>query len=229
MLEWIRVIKGLGNAEEYLRLRGGGANLGKFWDWTGLAWVTPQTANCKKFLAEYADSDPAKSFYAVEFTPPPDGAFVREIVRNSTGAVEDAESDNSFAFGVITAFADMGVAVSSVFKPVVMEKGENKALSFRAVDANGASVNCAGYTAKLGVKDTIDAAVYKIGPLAGVLSAYSDGVLCVWTFTLAPAVTKDMTPFTGKYSAAIYDGAGNGTVLNPGGTDYRLLENIIDI
>ncbi len=144
-------------------------------------------------------------------------------------AASIAAIPGSAALGIVTALINMGVEISSEFRPIVMEKGGNKALSFRAVDANGVSVNCAGYTAKLAVKEMLTDTGYKIGPLAGVLSAYSDGVQCVWTFTIPPDTTKNMTPFIGKYSVALYDGTGKGVVLNPGGTDYRLLENIIDV
>src|SRR5574337_25524 len=109
MLAWLRTTKGLGGTGVYLRLRGASVNIGKFWDWAGLTWVTPQTANCKLFLGEYADSSLTESFYAVEFTPPAD-SYIQEGVIDSTGEVESVGTEMDIIINRLTA----GVTVNQM-------------------------------------------------------------------------------------------------------------------
>jgi hypothetical protein len=98
MLIYIRTTKGLGNSAVYARLRGAGADIGKFWDFVGEAWVTPETADCRQFLTEYADSDTLESLYAKEVTVPTAGRpFTQEAVTVSDGIVIGSDIVNAEA------------------------------------------------------------------------------------------------------------------------------------
>ena len=85
---FIRTTKGLGNATVYARLRN---SSGEFWDFVGLAWVTPITANCKLFLPEYADNDTLESIYMGSASIPAGGPWIQEAVNDSTDSVYGAD------------------------------------------------------------------------------------------------------------------------------------------
>jgi hypothetical protein len=89
MIAFVRYTVGLGNAALYARIRN---EIGEFWDFVGLEWVTPITADCKQFLTEYADSDPATSYFSKEIFVPFNGVFCIEIVVDSTSLVIGYES-----------------------------------------------------------------------------------------------------------------------------------------
>mgnify|MGYP001172714798 FL=1 len=89
MIAFVRYTSGLGNSAIYARLRDG---VGKFWDFVGLAWVTPITTNCKQYMTEYTDSDPATSYYAKEIVVPSATILCIEVVLNSTSLVLGYES-----------------------------------------------------------------------------------------------------------------------------------------
>ena len=86
----IRDIKGQGNSAIYVRGRDA---TGNFWDFVGLAWVTPETADCRVFLNEFDDADITEARYQVSITlPAPLVAGVLEYVRFSDSRVLGEES-----------------------------------------------------------------------------------------------------------------------------------------
>lgn len=87
MQQSIRYTKTLGNSAIYFRLRGKGADAGKFWNFVTLAWVTPQINDCRVFATEYADNDPYDSEYATEVTVPTGGPYIVEAVLASNSEV----------------------------------------------------------------------------------------------------------------------------------------------
>lgn len=95
--EFIELVSGLGGAEVYFCIPGNGANIGKFWDFVGLAWVTPITADCKVFATEY-NSDGTVSIYRADVIPPSTGGpFIIYCYRVSTGKLQgqDITDDKS--------------------------------------------------------------------------------------------------------------------------------------
>lgn len=78
-----RHIKGLGNATVYMRLRGTGAN---YYDFVAAAYVASETADCKSFGTEVADSSLSESDYLFTFTPPI-GSYLIEYVDGTIGSV----------------------------------------------------------------------------------------------------------------------------------------------
>lgn len=93
MLESLRYDKGLGNAAVYARI----PNAGQFWDFVGAAWAATETADCKLFMTEFADSSEVSSWYYVELTPPDGGPYSIEIVQDSTDAVIGNDITSSLA------------------------------------------------------------------------------------------------------------------------------------
>lgn len=93
MLVPISYAKGAGNTAIYLRVRN---STGYYWDFVGLGWLANETADCKRFFIEHADSDPDESLYMVEVTFPANGPWVTEAVRavdNSRLGVETTAID----------------------------------------------------------------------------------------------------------------------------------------
>ena len=84
MLISTRDTKALGNAALYVRLRNA---TGQFWDFVGLAWVSPQTNDCRAFLTERADASTTESLYAADVTLPAGGPWEYEIVSVATSEV----------------------------------------------------------------------------------------------------------------------------------------------
>ena len=172
------------------------------------------------------------------------GAYVggsRNVIRannhiqgNTLGQAYDATGNNfiddgGLALSVITGIADLGVDVMTTFRPVIMEKGEEKTIIYQMTE-DGVSVDCSGYTFKIAVKEKVSDAAYKIGPISGVLSADAYGRMSLVTFTVPMNTTKAMTPFGGVYSAAMYDGSGNKVPLTQaGGVQFTLKEDVLDV
>lgn len=88
MFATVRDTKGQGNSAVYARIRDVSGN---FWNFITLAWVTPEVANCRIFLTEYADSDTLQSRYQAPLTPPA-GDVIVEYVRLATFLVIAEES-----------------------------------------------------------------------------------------------------------------------------------------
>jgi hypothetical protein len=88
MIAFVRYTTGLGNAALYARIRNA---TGQFWDFVALTWGVIGT-DCKKFLTEYADSDPSTSYYSKEIVVPSAAIYCIEIVVNSTSLVLGYES-----------------------------------------------------------------------------------------------------------------------------------------
>jgi len=88
MIAFVRYTTGLGDAALYARIRNA---TGQFWDFVALSWGVIGT-DCKAFLTEYADSDPATSYFAAEIIVPFNGVFCIEIVVDSTSLVIGYES-----------------------------------------------------------------------------------------------------------------------------------------
>ena len=84
MLFFVRTFAGLGNNTIYARLKN---SSGRFWDFSALAWVVLLSADCKVWLLEYADGDPAESLYMVDAEIPPGGPWIQEAVDSTDGAV----------------------------------------------------------------------------------------------------------------------------------------------
>ena len=165
-----------------------------------------------------------------------DGAGITYLValpmrdrRDAVGLIQGSIDSIRTAGGVITALVDIGAAVSSVLGPIVMEKGERKIVQVQVLEG-GVPKDCTGMTAKLGIKERLTDTAFKIDPIDGVFSEDSKGVLSILTFTFEPDVTKDQTPFAGKYSAALYDGSGNKIPLTErGGVPFTLKEDLLDV
>lgn len=120
MLLSIRYTKNAGNAAIYARIRNA---IGQFWDFTGLAWVSPETVNCRIYFTERADADLAESLFLVDATLPANGPWISEAVRVDTGSVLgndttaiDAQVSSRFAGG----------AVASVTAPVTVGTNNDK-------------------------------------------------------------------------------------------------------
>jgi hypothetical protein len=84
MVLFIRYTVGLGDDEIYTRLRNAS---GYFWDFTALAWVVSESADCRIWLAEWDDTDTIDSLYSADATLPAGGPWVEEVVASSTGKV----------------------------------------------------------------------------------------------------------------------------------------------
>ena len=89
MIAFVRYTTGLGDAAIYARLRNA---VGEFWDFVGLAWVTPITTDCKAFLTEYTDGDPSTSYFSANIVVPADDVYAIEVVLASDGTVLGFES-----------------------------------------------------------------------------------------------------------------------------------------
>jgi hypothetical protein len=86
--EFIELVSGLGDVEVYFCIPGNGSNISKFWDFVGLTWVTPITADCKVFATEY-NSDGTVSVYRTDLTlPASSGPFLIYCYRESTGKLQ---------------------------------------------------------------------------------------------------------------------------------------------
>jgi hypothetical protein len=83
MNAYTRYTKAAGNTAIYARVR----NLGQYWNFVTLAWVSSESADTERFLLEYPDAtDALQSFFAVPITPPA-GVWPVEIVEASGGQV----------------------------------------------------------------------------------------------------------------------------------------------
>lgn len=87
----IRYDKGLGNTAVYARLLGPSG----FWDFVGAAWSATETADCRAFMPELADSSTTLSWYQSQVVTPPGGPYSIEYVNVATGAV----AGNDIAWG----------------------------------------------------------------------------------------------------------------------------------
>ncbi len=103
MIVHIRDTSAQGGAAIYARLRNA---TGQYWDFTGLSWLTNITANCKTFLAEVADADPATSLYVGTITIPTGGPWIAEVVKESTSAVLGYDTTRDDHLGGIKAKTD---------------------------------------------------------------------------------------------------------------------------
>ncbi len=131
------------------------------------------------------------------------------------------------ALAIITGAKDLGVEVTSSFNPIVMEQGEMRMVVFEMTE-NGVPVDCTGFTFQLGVKEKITDAAYKIGLIAGTLSAGSTGLQSLVTWLFTPAMTSALSPFGGVYEVALYDLSGNKVPLSArGGVSFTLRKALI--
>ncbi len=89
MIASIRYNKNAGNAAIYSRLRN---VTGLFWNFSTLAWVTPEVTACRVYLSEIQDSDPAESLYAADVLIPTGGPWIIEAVLAVTGACMGGEA-----------------------------------------------------------------------------------------------------------------------------------------
>jgi len=84
MVLFIRYTVGLGDDTIYTRLRN---SSGYFWDFTNLAWIASESADCRIWLAECDDTDSIDSLYSADATLPAGGPWVEESVLSTTGKV----------------------------------------------------------------------------------------------------------------------------------------------
>jgi hypothetical protein len=107
MIFFIRTTKGLGNTAVYARLRNA---IGKYWNFSTLAWDTVESSNTKIFMTEYADSDLVESLYeSVDASIPAGGPWRQEAVLSSTGEVLGYDS---------TSVAIESTAISTIVDPL---------------------------------------------------------------------------------------------------------------
>lgn len=132
--------------------------------------------------------------------------------------------------GIITGVVDAGVTVSSSFNPISMEKGEKKVIAYQ-IKEDDVAIDVSAYTFTFGVKRDLYDTTYAFATVAGVVSADSDGVLSIVTFTIPKDSTKALAVIeSGRYSVGMYDIAGNKAALTPpGGVSFRLTEDILDV
>jgi hypothetical protein len=114
MIAFVRYTTGLGDAALYARIRNA---TGQFWDFVALSWGVIGT-DCKAFLAEYADSDPATSYFAAEIVVPFNGVFCIEIVVDSTSLVIGYESTKDAAADV----PETGLVVADASNSIISFK-----------------------------------------------------------------------------------------------------------
>jgi len=114
MIAFVRYTTGLGDAALYARIRNA---TGQFWDFVALSWGVIGT-DCKAFLTEYADSDPATSYFAAEIIVPFNGVFCIEIVVDSTSLVIGYESTKDAAADV----PETGLAVADASNSIISFK-----------------------------------------------------------------------------------------------------------
>jgi hypothetical protein len=114
MIAFVRYTTGLGNAALYARIRNA---TGQFWDFVALTWGVIGT-DCKKFLTEYADSDPSTSYYSKEIVVPFNGVFCIEIVVDSTSLVLGYESTKDAAANV----PETGLVVTDASNSIISFK-----------------------------------------------------------------------------------------------------------
>lgn len=122
MLISIRYNKNAGNAAIYARIRNA---TGQFWDFTGLAWVSPETANCRVFFTERADGDAAESLFLAEVTIPAGGPWVSEAVRIDTGAVLGNDT-TAIDANVSSRSTFDGSTVATITNPVTVGTNNDK-------------------------------------------------------------------------------------------------------
>jgi hypothetical protein len=105
--------------------------------------------------------------------------------------------------------------------PITLVKGEKRTLRYQLKE-DGSQKDIAGMSFKFGVKEKLDDATYRIGPVDGVIDDAASGKFS-FTFT-APEET-----FLGLYEVAMHDASSNKTVLTlPRGIGFRVVESIID-
>ena len=106
-------------------------------------------------------------------------------------------------------------------KAMSFVKGETKTISIQ-IKENGSPKDVTGMAFKLGVKERITDAAYKIGPVTGTIDDALNGKVSF-------SVAAGNAAFAGVYEIAMYDAQSKKTVLTPaGGMGFKVVESIID-
>lgn len=122
MLLSIRYNKNAGNSAIFAHFRNGA---GYFWNMVTLLWVPTETADCRVFFTEHADSDTAESLFICTPTVPENGPWIVQVFRADTGAA--LGNDTTAIDATISSRSTFaGGAVASVADPVTVGTNNDK-------------------------------------------------------------------------------------------------------
>lgn len=154
------------------------------------------------------------------------GDYASQVTLLAAKAVIDAYIDATISSrAAIVDIVDITNYINASVNSIRIPKGEWFQQVYQVLE-NGEGKDITNYTISFGVKDNIDDTAFKIGPVAGVLVAPTNGQ---FTITLTDTETN-IEPFNGRFALAIYDAAGNKTTLTPpGGQEFDLVEDILDV